>query len=274
MKDQLKHFARSLTMSGMKGVRTPSSWLDAFYMLEDYLQEKDDGKTRQLIFIDEIQWMDTPKSGFMTGFEAFWNGWACYRHNIMVIVCGSSTSWILDKVINNHGGLYDRVTRQIKLLPFSLRECENFFQSTGVVFSQYDITQAYMMVGGIPYYLKYFDKALSLSQNIDAAFFAEDSPLADEFDRLFASLFTNPAVMKAIIMALSIKNIGLTRSEIVHQTGIPDSGEFSGYLKALTAGGFIMKYCPYERMDREINDQMFSLIFILSCSLEEWFLHK
>lgn len=251
MKDQLKHFARSLTMSGMKGVRTPSSWLDAFYMLEDYLQEKDDGKTRQLIFIDEIQWMDTPKSGFMTGFEAFWNGWACYRQNMMVIVCGSSTSWILDKFINNHGGLYDRVTRQIKLLPFSLRECEHFFQSTGVIFSRYDITQAYMMVGGIPYYLKYFDKALSLPQSIDAALFAEDAPLADEFDRLFASLFTNPAVMKAIIMALSTKNIGLTRSEIVHQTGIADSGEFSGYLKALTAGGFILKYCPYGNSKRD-----------------------
>lgn len=251
MKDQLKHFARSLTMSGVKGAKTPSSWLDAFYMLEDYLQGIDDGTTRQLVFIDEIQWMDTPKSGFMTGFEAFWNGWACYRQNIMVIVCGSSTSWVLDKVINNHGGLYGRVTRQIRLLPFSLRECEEFFQSADVVFSRYDITQAYMMVGGIPYYLNYFEKTLSLPQNIDAVFFSDDAPLADEFDRLFASLFSNATVMKAIITALSTKNIGLTRNEIVHLTGISDSGEFSRYLKALMEGGFILKYCPYGNSKRD-----------------------
>ena len=126
MKDQLKHFYRSLTQQGMKKIKTPESWLDAFYMLEDYLQSMDDGQARQLVFFDEIQWLDTPKSGFMTGFEAFWNGWACHRHNLMVIVCGSSNSWILDKVINNHGGLYDRVTCQIRLAPFSLYECEKF----------------------------------------------------------------------------------------------------------------------------------------------------
>ena len=84
MKDQLKHFYRSLTQQGMKKIKTPESWLDAFYMLEDYLQSMDDGQARQLVFFDEIQWLDTPKSGFMTGFEAFWNGWACHRHNLMV----------------------------------------------------------------------------------------------------------------------------------------------------------------------------------------------
>ena len=245
MKDQLKHFARSLTMSGMKGVRTPSSWLDAFYMLEDYLQEKDDGKTRQLIFIDEIQWMDTPKSGFMTGFEAFWNGWACYRQNMMVIVCGSSTSWILDKFINNHGGLYDRVTWQIKLLPFSLRECEHFFQSTGVVFSRYDITQAYMMVGGIPYYLKCFEKNLSLPQNIDKIFFAKNAVLKDEYNRLFSSLFTNSEIMKSITYALSTKRRGLSRKELTDYVGITDGGDLSKQLKALINGDFITEYCSF-----------------------------
>lgn len=251
LKDQLKHFARSLKTAGAKTAKTPASWLDAFYLLEDFLQERDDGKTRQLVFIDEIQWLDTPRSNFMTGLEAFWNGWACSRHNIMVIVCGSSTSWILDKVINNHGGLYDRVTRQINLQPFSLRECEDYFRSAGVIFSRYDITRAYMAVGGIPYYLRYFDKKLSLPQNIDAAFFADGAPLSGEFDRLFSSLFTNPEVMKTIILALSRKSIGLTRKEIVRETGIADSGEFSGYLKALIAGNFIQKYCPFGGSRRE-----------------------
>ena len=106
----------------------------------------------------------------MTAFEAFWNGWACNRHNIMVIVCGSSTSWVLDKLINNHGGFYDRLTRQIHLNPFSLSECEQFLISNGVIFSRYDIVQTYMIMGGIPYYLKYIDRTKSLAQNIDELF--------------------------------------------------------------------------------------------------------
>ena len=251
MKDQLKHFYRSLIQQGMKNARIPESWLDAFYMLEDFLQEIDDGMTRQLIFFDEIQWLDTPRSGFMTGFEAFWNGWACHRHNVMVIVCGSSSSWILDKMINNHGGLYDRVTYQIKLMPFSLRECEEFFAAKNVVMSRYDITQAYMAVGGIPYYLKYFDRKMSLSQNIDALFFAESAPLRDEYDRLFSSLFVNPDVMKSIVEALSTKSVGLTRQELLKKTGIANSGEFSKQLKALIAGTFIVKYYSFGNSKRE-----------------------
>ena len=242
MKDQLKHFYRSLTEQGMEKHGCPSSWLDAFYMLEDLLSEKDDGKGRLLIFIDEIQWLDTPRAGFMTGLEAFWNGWACHRRNIMLIVCGSSTSWILDKVINNHGGLYDRVTRQINLKPFSLYECEKMFEDSGVEMSRYDMVQSYMMVGGIPYYMKYFSRELSFPQNIDAIFFDEGAPLRDEFNRLFSSLFVNPEVMLSIVTALSKKNRGLTRKELLNQTGLSDSGEFSNQLKALISGDFIIKY--------------------------------
>ncbi|MBR5975717.1 MAG: AAA family ATPase [Clostridiales bacterium] len=250
MSAQLEHFHRSLVLHGYKGEKKPKSWLDAFYSLEDLLMEKDD-KSRILIFIDEIQWLDTPKSGFMTGFEAFWNGWACHRKNIMVIVCGSSSSWILDHVINNHGGLYGRVTYEMKLRPFSLLESEFFFRSIGIGYSRYDIAQGYMMVGGIPYYLKYFDKRLSLPQNIESIFFGEDAPLRDEFDRLFSSLFVNPEVMRSIVKALGSKSRGLSRRELTSQTGISDSGELSKQLKALISGDFVIKYSSFGNSKRE-----------------------
>ena len=203
MKEQLNHFYQSLLMAGMAERKPPASWLEAFYMLEQFLVEKDDREGRLLIFLDEIQWMDTPKAGFMTGLEAFWNNFACCRHNIMLVVCGSSTSWILDKLVNNHGGLYGRLTYQIDLQPFSLYECEQYFLSKGFSLSRYDIVQAYMTVGGIPYYLNYFEKDQSVSQNIQAIFFDRTAPLRDEFDRLFFSLFTNPEVMKSLVTALA-----------------------------------------------------------------------
>ena len=252
LQDQLRHFARSLAIHEMGNLRKPpKSWMDAFFQLEIALQNRDDGKTRQLVFLDEIQWLDTPKSGFITALEAFWNGWACHRSNLMVIVCGSSTSWILDKLIHNHGGLYGRVTCQIRPQPFSLYECEKFFAARGNVFSKYDIVQAWMMVGGIPYYLKYFEKELSLAQNIDALFFSREAPLRNEFDELFSSLFVNPDVMKSIIIAVNSRKSGLTRSEILQKTGIADSGEFSKQLKALISGHFIDEYIPYGKGNRD-----------------------
>ena len=245
MKDQLRHFHQSLMMQGMEKSEPPESWLEAFYMLERFLMERDDKRERLLIFLDEIQWMDTPKSGFMTGLEAFWNSWACFRHNVMLVVCGSSTSWIMDKLVNNHGGLYGRLTCEIELQPFNLYECEQFFISKGLSLSRYDIAQTYMMLGGIPYYLNYFEKSLSVSQNIQALLFDKGAPLKNEFDRLFSSLFTNPDIMKAIVVALNSKKRGLTRKELLDKTGITDSGLFSKQLKALESGSFIIKYDSY-----------------------------
>ena len=251
MKDQLRHFHHSLLMQGMQKSRVPETWLDAFYMLEQFLLEKAQEGGRLLVFLDEIQWLDSPRSGFMTGFEAFWNGWACHRHDIMVIVCGSSSSWVLDKLVNNHGGMYGRITYQIKLAPFTLHECEEFLAGENVIMSRYDKTLAYMAVGGVPYYLRYFKKGLSLSQNIDSLFFVENAPLRDEFDVLFSSLFANPDNMKAVVVALSSKASGLTRQELIDKTGIPNSGDFSAMLKSLEVGNFIMRYHSFGSSKRE-----------------------
>ena len=257
MKDQLTHFFRSLTMQGYKGKKTPESWLEAFYMLEDLLVEKYKDNERIVVFLDEMQWLDTPKAKFMTGFEAFWNGWACHRKNLMVIVCGSSSSWILTNVINNHGGLYGRVTFEIKLKPFTLRECEQFLTSKGICMSRYDVIQAYMMVGGIPYYLRYFNKRLSLAQNINEMFFADEAPLKDEFNRMFASLFKNAEPIKQIIKAIASKNKGITRKELSEITGVTDSGEVSRQLNALIAGDFIIKYKSFGDNKR---DEIYKLV--------------
>ncbi len=256
MNSQLLHFYHSLLKSGASKSAPPKSWLEAFYMLEDLLSSKN-GAEKQVVFFDEIQWMDTPKSGFMTGFEAFWNGWASARKNIMVIICGSSTSWVLDKFINNHGGLYGRLTKQIHLEPFSLSECEEFLISRGVVFSRYDIVQTYMALGGIPYYLRYIDPSKGFAQNMDAIFFAKGAPLEGEFERLFRSIFVNYEVMERIIRAIYSKKIGLTRQEILEMTGIADSGAFSKYLEALIEGGFIMTHIPFGSSKR---DKLYKLV--------------
>ena len=118
---QLDHFYNSLVLHGMDECDKPATWLDAFFLLEKHLQKRDAG-TRQLVFFDELPWMDTPRSLFMTAFEGFWNTWACHRKNLMVIVSGSANSWVFDNLINAHGGLYNRITYQMKLEPFTLSD--------------------------------------------------------------------------------------------------------------------------------------------------------
>ena len=248
---QLKHFYNSLLLAGMKKSSCPKDWMDAFLMLEQFLMSIDDG-SRQLIFIDEMPWLDTPKSGFITAFEGFWNTWACSRSNLMLIISGSATSWINDKLINNYGGLYNRLTCEIKLSPFTLNECEQFFEEEGIKLSRYDIIQAYMVTGGIPYYLNYFRRDLSLAQNIDELFFKQNAPLKDEFKKLFNSIFSNSSAMISIIKAIGSKNIGLTRKEISKITGFTSGGFLSDCLNALMVSDFIKKYVPFNREKKEI----------------------
>ena len=250
LKDQLQNFHFSLIRHGLEGTSRPKSWMEAFFMLEQLLERNDNG-SRQVVFFDELPWMDTARSGFLTALEAFWNGWGNARHNLCLVVCGSATSWILDNLINNKGGLYGRLTGEIKLSPFTLRECEDFFKSRRIKMSRYNIIQAYMILGGIPYYLDYFNPAFSLPQNIDMLFFNPKAKLGDEFERLFNSVFDNAEGCMKIIRVLGQRHAGWTRDEIASKTEINPNGDFSKILKALVASDFVTKYVPFGMKKRE-----------------------
>ena len=244
LKMQLKQFYVSLQQHGMRKSHCPASWIEAFFMLSSLMEQKDQGQ-RIVIFLDELPWMDTHRSGFVTAFEGFWNNWACHRHNVMVIVCGSATSWIQDNFIDNHGGLYGRVTREIKLSPFTLRECELFYKSRGVKLSRYDIVQSYMVMGGIPYYMNYVGRGMSIGQMVDSLFFGVKPRLENEYERLFASVFSRPAEMKQLVEVLNKRHAGWTRQQLLEQTGMESNEAFSKMLKALIASDFVVKYVPF-----------------------------
>ena len=250
LRAQLDHFYNSLLLFGMEKSKKPDNWLDAFLLLEQFLQKTDNG-SRQLVFLDELPWLDTPRSGFIRAFEGFWNNWGCHRKNLMVVVCGSANSWMMNTLINNHGGLYNRVTYEIKLAPFTLRECEAFFQANNIRLSRYDIAQSYMIFGGIPYYLGYFDGEYSLAQNVDRMIFARNAKLKDEYDRLYQSVFINPDTEKAIVTFLATRNAGFTRKEIAEKLGVSDGGRLSKNLNALIASDFVVKYVPFGMGKRE-----------------------
>ena len=244
MKTQLESFYYSMLSHGLEGFKMPKSWMEAFYQLEQLLKMHDDGK-RQVVFFDELPWMDTPRSGFLSAFQNFWNGWCAGRDNMMLVVCGSATSWILSNLSRSRGGLYGRLTDEIKLSPFTLKECEEYFTSEGIEMSRYDIVQSYMVFGGIPYYLSYFQKGESFEGNADRMLFGSNPRLKDEFNRLFRAIFNNAEDCKKIVCLLATRHKGFTREEIARATHLPLGGGLTDTLTTLIESDFIMKYVPY-----------------------------
>lgn len=238
--EQLLHFYNSLIIYGYHGPRF-DNWFDAFLQLEVFLNEKvKSGKV--VVFIDELPWLDVPESNFLKAFEGFWNTWACRYKNVKVIVCGSATSWMLNKLISDKNGLYNRVTREIPMKPFNLKETEELFVSKGIKLSRYDIVRAYMITGGIPYYLNYFKKGESVAKCIDRVFFGSNAVLRKEFNYLFKAIFEYPKKAEDIVRILARKNVGLSREEILLETSMTDGGTFSSILNALEYSNMVIKY--------------------------------
>lgn len=237
---QINEFAKSLRIAGMEDVPTMKDWYDAFFVLGNFLASLPDGK--KVIFIDELPWMDTPKSDFVSALEHFWNGWATMRTDIILIVCGSATSWIVSKIVKNYGGLHNRLTRKIFLAPFSLYECELFVKSRELVMTRRQILETYMVLGGIPYYWTFLSSDRSWSQNIDAMFFVKEAQLQDEFNALYSSLFRNPEPYIDTVTILGTKKIGMTRSEIVKELGTDTGSTLTKVLDDLELCGFITAY--------------------------------
>ena len=239
-KEQLERFAKSLQKQGLAEKPRPKNWFDAFDLLADGLGKLPSGK--KVVFIDELPWMDTPKSNFVSALENFWNAWASARSDILLIVCGSASSWILGKIVNNHGGLHNRLTDRIHLKPFNLAECEALARERGLAMPRAHVLEAYMIFGGVPYYWTLLKTSLGLAQNVDRLCFGEGGALKDEFAQLYASLFRKPQNHIAVVTALSTKKVGMNREELIKATGVDDSGALTKLLGELEACGFIRKY--------------------------------
>ncbi len=238
LKKQLKHFYQSLLEFGLKDGKSPTNWFEAFTLLRQLIKSEKSNK-RMVMFFDELPWMATKGSDFISAFEGFWNSFGSTCSNLMIIVCGSATSWMENTLINNHGGLYGRVTYEIKLMPFSLYETALFLKEKNISYSSYDIAQAYMIFGGIPYYLNYLEENKSLAQCVDHLFFSKNGQLIFEFDRLFKSMFSFSERAKEIVKLLFTKKEGYTRKEMIEKLNISDGGTFSSYLSALVSSDFI-----------------------------------
>lgn len=246
MRDQLQNFHTQIIEASSKfsTVKTPDNWFAAFKILEEYLDSLR-GKKKKVVFIDEFPWIATARSKFLTAFEHFWNTYCTKRNDLVVIICGSAASFMINKIIKNKGGLYNRLSCKICLMPFNLNETREFLERKHIRLSHYDIIQLYIALGGIPHYLNKIKKGQSVAQNIDRLCFENNADLAEEFDEVFASLFSNSNVHEKIVRTLSKTRKGITRNELLEQCRFDSGGAYSRSLDELIASGFVNRYSSW-----------------------------
>jgi hypothetical protein len=244
---QLENFWLALQEVDKKGKATlpPKTWLQAFAQLKNYLHSLPE-TDKKVIFLDEISWFETSRGGFLAALDNFWNQFCSKRSDIVLVICGSAASWMIEKVINDTGGLHNRITHNIQLMPFTLGETKDFLALNHVQLALKDIAQLYMCIGGVPFYLKEIQAGQSVPQILDQLFFKEQAVLKREFQNLYAALFKNNTLHEKIVATLVSKAKGLTRNEIVQNLGASSSGGgLSVALQELIYCGFVKPIFPF-----------------------------
>ena len=250
--EQITAFTQALRKIGYQG-DMPQSWMNAFFILSELLETRLSENQRCTIFIDELPCFDTPRSGFIQAFSHFWNTWGQKHPQVLLIVCGSATTWMIKNIIDSHGGLHNRITHEIHLRPFTLNETESMLQSMQIHWDRLSILQIYMIMGGIPYYLSLLQKGESIVQAIDRLYFSANANLQSEYKRLFASLFREPEPYLEIMRILSTSRKGITREEMIKALGKKDNGHLSEYLQNLIKCDFIRYYFVKTKKVRKTN---------------------
>ena len=263
-KTQLDHFYDSLLFAGLSPDEArPTSWREAFLLLRKVLQAKEE--KRKVIFIDELPWLAGPQSSEMIAeLGYFWNSWADSERNIVLVVCGSATSWMLDNVIHDYGGLHGRLTEKMRLMPFTLSECEKYYNKHGFHLSRYEICVSYMALGGIPYYLDKLRTDLTITDNIDRIFFGNEL-IHQEFMDVYTGLYASKERYVDIVKALGCQFYGMTQAEISKATGISTGGSLTTLLNNLHESGIVRQYPRYGKQRVENVYQLkdfFSLFYL------------
>ena len=255
-REQLTNFHAALLSQKPTGHDIPiaKTWFAAFQQLIAHLEGLPAG--RKVVFLDELPWMDTPQSSFISALEHFWNSWASARSDVLLIVCGSAASWMIHSLLMNTGGLYNRVTHRIKLEPFTLAECEAYFVERGAAFNRYQLIQLYMVLGGIPFYLEQVDMGKSALQNINDLCFAPSGFMRVEFGYLFASLFKQSDRHLAVVEALALKSKGMGRDELLKKAKLANGGSTTKVLRELEESNFIRKYNAFESRSKNAVFQL------------------
>jgi uncharacterized protein len=252
LSEQLINFIKSFAATFYPGLalNKPKSWRDAFELLTTEIK-KIPSSQKVIIFLDELPWLAKRKSLLLQSLDYFWNTQWNKLPNFKLIVCGSAASWMLEHLINAKGGLHNRITKSILLEPFTLGETKQFLINRGIKFTEKQVLDIYMVMGGVPFYLAQLQKSKSIAQNIQEICFKKDGLLFNEFPRLFKALFDKAELNLRIVREIAKLRYGISFTELANRVNQKVGGRFKTRLDELEAAGFIQSFLPYGRKKRD-----------------------
>lgn len=264
---QLKNFSLNFSEKFFSGIplQSPKSWNDALILIETQIKKS---QKKFILFFDEVPWLASQKSGFLEALDYFWNSRFYKYPQLKIILCGSAASWMINNIVNNKGGLHNRLTGKINLLPFNIKETKEFCDYKKLKYNNISVIELYMTIGGIPYYLNALEKGKSVVQNINYLFCSQHGLLIDEFNNLYDSLFDNAALSKKIVINLAYSPYGLSREILMKKLKISSGGTFSNKMEELISAGFVQEFTP---LGYSTKNKIYKLVDEFSLFYLYWF---
>ena len=250
-KQNLENFSKSI-IEYSSGIEAETSFLSFQAALEYVFKLAE--KKRLILAIDEYPYVARSSKSLASTLQLLIDKYKD-TSKLMLILCGSSMSYMEDEVLAYKSPLYGRRTAQMKIFPFSFDEACRYLKN----YSDEDKALAYGIVGGTPQYLLQMDDRLSIEDNIKNTYLNPISFLYEEPTNLLKQEVREPAIYMAIITAIAV---GASRmSDISNKVG-EDSNICANYLKSLINLGIVKKETPYgEKTSRKsiysIEDNMF-----------------
>ena len=250
-KQNLENFSKSI-IEYASGIAADTSFASFQAALEAVFQLSE--KERVILVIDEYPYVARASKSLASTLQLLIDKYKD-QSKLMLILCGSSMSYMEDHVLAYKAPLYGRRTAQIKLQPFDFVETCRYFKS----FSAEDKALAYGVMGGTPQYLLQMNDRLSIEENIKNTYLNPTSSLYEEPTNLLKQEVREPAIYTAIITAIAT---GASRmSEIANKVG-ENTNICASYLKNLVTLGIVQKETPYgEKASKKsvysIDDNMF-----------------
>ncbi len=243
-KQQLKSFGQRLIEYGDDIKQTPENWFEAFSRLDKILSGESIRRSlngKKIVFLDEFPWFATKKSDFLVAFEDYWNRRGTQDGDLLFIICGSATSWIIKNVIKNTGNMFQRVTKKICVEPFTLAETELFFKDREFDWSREQIAECQMIFGGLPFFFDLMNTSQSLVKNINRLLFDKDALFGDETKKLLDATLSESPIYEKILSKLAFARYGIKKSELQVEIAAPN-GTYGRAVQDLVDCGYVIEY--------------------------------
>ena len=272
-KDELHNFSRELSARSGQKFPFTRSWMDAFRQLRSFIETRKEQESI-IVFLDELQWMDTPKSRFLTMLGHFWNSYGNWVRNFRLIIASSDPGWMIQKVFGDPGELYGRIVCRLWLRPFTLRETEELLQRRGFHLDRRETLLAHMLTGGVPYFLTMLDPKESLAENTERLFFSPDAPLCAECESVLSSLsaVSEGSPGRRILELLAQNDRGLRIEEITKALKPEPEDIIQDALQGLEESGLTRVYGSFRKRKHGavhcLSDSslLFCLRFVRGCA--------